>query len=124
MKKSILFLSLCIGLAACGGAGSSGGGADTAKTAKADPATAEAASKGEALMATSDCNTCHRPDTKLVGPSFKDIANKYTADDIDLLATKIIKGGSGKWGDVPMTPHPALAESEAKQMVQYIMTKK
>ena len=123
MKKSILFLTLCIGLAACGGSGSSGG-ADSAKTTKADPATAAAASKGEALMATADCNTCHRPDTKLVGPSFKEIATKYTSDDVDLLATKIIKGGSGKWGEVPMTPHPAISESEAKQMVQYILTKK
>jgi cytochrome c551/c552 len=52
------------------------------------------------LMAGSDCNTCHRPDMKLVGPSFKEIANKYTAADVDKLADKVIKGGSGSWGEV------------------------
>jgi cytochrome c len=140
MKKSFLIITLCMALAACGGSATKDS-ADSA-TSKADAQAHSpnadtttnnpkngteatgAASKGEGLMAAADCATCHRPDMKLVGPSFKDIANKYTADDVDKLALKIIKGGSGVWGDVAMTPHPAIAESEAKEMVKYILTKK
>ena len=122
MKKSILFIALCMGLAACGGPSDPSAGKD--KNEQAAGVDTAGAAKAKGLMAASDCSTCHRPDTKLVGPSFKDIAAKYTADDVDQLAVKIIKGGAGKWGDVPMTPHPSLAESEAKEMVRYILTQK
>jgi cytochrome c len=108
-----------MGITACGSnTGSTSSGDSSAVKAPA------AASKGEALMAAADCKTCHKADMKLVGPSFKDIANKYTEADIDKLADKIIKGGSGVWGDVPMTPHPAINPEDAKEMVKYILTQK
>jgi cytochrome c len=60
---------------------------------------------------------------KLTGPSYKDVAAKYENTDanITLLAEKIIKGGQGVWGPIPMTPHAALSEADAKQMVKYIL---
>ena len=79
--------------------------------------------KGLELVATSDCLTCHRVADLNVGPAYRDIANKYEANakNISLLAEKIIKGGSGVWGQVPMTPHTNLSKKEAEQMVKYIM---
>ncbi len=54
--------------------------------------------------------------------AYKDVAAKYenNEENLTLLAGKIIKGGAGVWGQVPMTPHPALSEEDAKQMVKYI----
>jgi len=81
--------------------------------------------KGLALVGKSDCLTCHKIDDKLIGPSYKDIAIKYAGapnDVIAALASSIIKGGSGNWGNVPMTPHPTLSQEEAETMVRYILT--
>lgn len=82
--------------------------------------------KGKQLIAKSDCSACHSEKNKIVGPSYADIANKYenTAENHQYLAGKIEKGGSGVWGDVPMTPHPQLSEADLKEMVDYIFTLK
>jgi len=125
MKKITVLLGISALLWACGG-----GSNEAAKPAEA--ATEEKASlsdnpdykKGLALVAQSDCLTCHNVDTKVNGPAYKDVAAKYAgADDatITKLAQTIIKGGSGNWGQVPMTPHPDLSEEDAKQMVKYIL---
>jgi cytochrome c len=141
MKKSFLIIALCTAIAACSSNSSNNNSSDSSSTkqdavaqnssASADTGAAKngteaagASSKGESLMAGSDCSTCHRPDMKLVGPSFKEIANKYTAADVDKLAAKVIKGGSGSWGDVSMTAHVGLSEDDAKEMVKYILTQK
>jgi cytochrome c len=78
---------------------------------------------GVELIAKSDCLTCHKVEEKAIGPAYRDVANKYenTEANVSMLAEKIIKGGKGNWGEVPMTPHPALTEAEAKQMVKYIL---
>jgi len=62
-------------------------------------------------------------DEKLTGPPYRDVANKYENTDanVKMLAEKIIKGGTGNWGTVPMTPHAALSEADAEQMVKYIL---
>jgi cytochrome c len=75
------------------------------------------------LIAKSDCLTCHKVSEKLTGPAYKDVALKYESNDenISLLASKIIKGGQGVWGPIPMTPHASLSEADAKQMVKYIL---
>ncbi|EOR95796.1 Cytochrome c, class I [Arcticibacter svalbardensis MN12-7] len=80
--------------------------------------------KGAQLIKSSDCLSCHQEKAKLVGPSYVDVAKKYkpTDDNINLLAGKIIKGGSGVWGDVPMTPHPAVSDQDAHEMVKYILS--
>ena len=68
--------------------------------------------------------SCHKVDAKLVGPSYQDVAAKYTDADIDHLAGKIIEGGKGVWGDIPMTPHAGLSQDNAKLMVKYILSLK
>lgn len=79
---------------------------------------------GYALIGGSDCLTCHRSDSKLVGPSYEEVAAKYTAKDVDMLADKIVKGGKGVWGEAAMTPHPQLSKDDAKKMAEYILTLK
>ncbi|MFQ3173098.1 MAG: cytochrome c [Flavobacterium sp.] len=83
-------------------------------------------SEGEKLIAKSDCIGCHNKDKKVVGPSYVDIANKYASNDksINYLSGKIIKGGSGVWGSLPMGAHASLTKDEAKSMVKYILSLK
>lgn len=79
---------------------------------------------GLALISKSDCLTCHKVDEPLTGPTYRDVANKY-ADQapgiIPQLAEKIMKGGSGVWGQVPMLPHPNISQQDAETMVKYIL---
>ncbi|WP_184549799.1 c-type cytochrome [Mucilaginibacter sp. FT3.2] len=77
--------------------------------------------KGADLIVKNDCRNCHREREKLIGPGFTDIAKRYGASDIDTLAAKIIKGGSGHWGDASMSPHPSLPLSDAKTIVKFIL---
>ncbi len=132
MKKVFVVLCVSAVLAACGGSSKSGSADSTATTGgnadSAASASAAAASSapGAKLIAASDCNTCHKIDTKVIGPAFQDVANKYPATDanIDTLANKVIKGGKGNWGDIPMAAHPTLAQADAKEMVKYILSLK
>jgi cytochrome c len=98
-------------------------------TAGAPASTGESAEtyeKGATLIAASDCATCHREDKKLVGPAYKDVAKKYepTEENLNYLATKIIQGGKGVWGEVPMSPHPNVSEEYAREMAKYILSLK
>ena len=96
--------------------------------ASADTASTTAAAKpedeGKALVEGADCLSCHKVDSKLVGPSYQDVAAKYTEADIDHLSQKIIEGGKGVWGDIPMTPHAGLSKENAQKMVKYILSLK
>jgi len=85
-----------------------------------------ASEKGLELIGTNDCMTCHAIDRKIIGPAYKDVANKYEITEvvIDTLVSKIKHGGMGNWGNIPMTPHPDLAEADAKEMVKYILSLK
>ena len=80
--------------------------------------------KGAQLISASDCLGCHKEDQKLVGPSYQEIAKKYEATEthVNYLVGKIIKGGSGVWGEIPMSPHPAVSESDAREMANYILS--
>lgn len=80
--------------------------------------------EGLVLIEGTDCLTCHKTDAKLVGPSYQEVAEKYTDADIDHLADKIINGGQGVWGEIPMTPHSGMSKDNAKKMVEYILTLK
>lgn len=80
--------------------------------------------EGLALIEGADCLTCHKVDAKLVGPSYQEVADKYTDADIDKLAQKIIDGGVGTWGQIPMTAHAGMSKDNAKKMVEYILTLK
>lgn len=78
--------------------------------------------RGKALINESDCFACHQEKNKLVGPTYADIAKKYKEADIPKLVDKIIAGGSGTWGDIPMTPHTGMPDSDAEAMVRYILS--
>lgn len=80
--------------------------------------------EGLALIEGADCLTCHKMDSKLVGPSYQDVAAKYTVADIPVLAKKIIEGGKGVWGEVPMSAHAGMSSQNAEKMVSYILTLK
>jgi cytochrome c len=79
--------------------------------------------KGLTLVANSDCLTCHKVGEKLIGPAYKDVADKYENTDanIKMLSLKVIKGGAGNWGQIPMTPHPQLKQEDVEQMIKYIL---
>lgn len=81
---------------------------------------------GKELIAKSDCLACHKVDTKLVGPAYIDVAKKYPATDANYtkLSKKVIDGGAGVWGQIPMSPHAALAPADAKKMITYILSLK
>ncbi len=98
--------------------------ASASKTTKST--TAKTTLNGNALMAKSDCAACHKPAEKLVGPSYKDIAKKYTKStaNVNKLVQKVISGGAGVWGQIPMTPHPQISKQDASAMVEYILSLK
>ena len=83
-------------------------------------------SEGEKLIAKSDCVACHKIDKKLIGPSYLDIANKYADNEksISYLSNKIIKGGSGVWGTIPMAAHATMKKDEATTIAKYILSLK
>lgn len=142
MKKAILTMVIAAGLYACGGGESTEtqtqpiSNATTEEAAPAPaqepaaaPATAEAAAPkkdGQALINGSDCRTCHKDDSKLIGPAYQDVAKKYenNAANVKMLTEKIIQGGQGNWGEIPMAGHPNLSQEDATAMVEYILSMK
>lgn len=124
MKKYFVLMTMLAAMYACSNASS-----DKKEEKTVVPAAASTISenpdyqKGLALIAKSDCLTCHKVHEKLIGPAYADVAAKYETTDanISMLASKVIKGGQGVWGAIPMTPHPQLSEADAQQMVKYIL---
>jgi cytochrome c len=102
MKRSLM---LCMVLSAL---------ASTSAMAQADLAKAK------------NCMACHAINNKVVGPAFKDVAAKYAGqkDAEDKLVAKVIKGGSGVWGSVPMPANPQVSEAEARSLVKWILSLK
>ncbi len=86
----------------------------------------------QAAMASADlakaknCMACHAVATKLVGPAYKDVAAKYAGkkDAESMLAAKIIKGGSGSWGAIPMPANPQVSDADARILVKWILSQK
>ena len=80
----------------------------------------------QALATAKNCMACHAVDKKLVGPSYKEVAAKYAgqAGAADKLAGKILKGGSGVWGPVPMPANAQVNEAEAKKLAAWVLTMK
>lgn len=80
--------------------------------------------QGKALVDASDCKTCHHPINKIIGPAHADVAKKYefTNENVNLLAGKIIAGGSGVWGAIPMTAHPDISKADAEKMAMYVLS--
>ena len=78
------------------------------------------------LAQKKNCMACHAVDKKLVGPAYKDVAAKYAGqkDAAATLAQKVLKGGSGAWGPVPMPANAQVSEAEAKQLVAWVLSLK
>jgi cytochrome c len=141
MRHFIGIVSLLV-LAACGGQGNStSGSGDTAagagsaagnhpvdsSTVSASAGTEHTGHPGYAIMLQQDCKTCHTPDVAGTGPSFAMIAARYDSTKpgtVENLAKKVISGGKGSWGDVPMTPHPSISQKDAEELVKYVLSYK
>jgi cytochrome c len=80
--------------------------------------------KGLYLVTQNDCFTCHKLTEEFVGPSFKEVANRYKSypdSIVGHIASRVITGGSGAWRNVPMVPHKDLSNEDAVAMVRYIL---
>ncbi|KFF01866.1 c-type cytochrome [Chryseobacterium luteum] len=97
-------------------------GMPSGTSAVSEPAKANLS--GDQIIETLDCSGCHAVNERMIGPSYKEIAEKYSDKDIEMLASKIIEGGSGVWGGVPMAAHPQVSKEDAKKMVEYILSQK
>lgn len=75
-------------------------------------------------MMKSNCMNCHAFESKLIGPSFNDIANKYDGSSIDQLISRVRDGSTGVWGDIPMPTHHELTTDQTKAMVQWILDRR
>ena len=124
MKKTIFMMVMLAVLASCGG-----GGEKKEETKKEEtPAATDNSSnpdyqKGLDIISKSDCFTCHKIDEKNIGPAWRDVANKYAGQDtaVKYLAHKIITGGAGVWGEVPMAAHPTFTLEDAEAVAKYVL---
>lgn len=117
IATNILALAMVTSLLACGGNSKDDKPENILETV-APP------DKGLDLISKSGCPTCHKGDEVVTGPSFISIAQKYAGIPdtiVTHLASKVIKGGSGVWGQVPMIPHPQISQEDAMLMVKYIL---
>jgi cytochrome c len=125
MKKVLGTIVTVVALFACGGNkdNKTTDAAATASTSTSSLSDNPDYQKGLALVGKSDCLTCHKVNEKNIGPAYKDVAAKYENTDanVKMLAEKIIKGGSGNWGAIPMTPHPALSQDDAEALAKYVL---
>ncbi len=80
----------------------------------------------QALATAKACMSCHSVAKKVVGPSFKEIAARYANDKgaADRLAIKIVKGGGGSWGALPMPANNQVTPEEAKRLSTWVLSLK
>jgi cytochrome c len=106
MKRNVMMVGLVLASAFASQAAMADAGADLAKA--------------------KNCLACHAVATKLVGPAYKDVAAKYAGqkDAEGKLVTKVLKGGSGAWGAIPMPANPQVNEAEAKTLVKWVLAQK
>ncbi|HET6767738.1 MAG TPA: c-type cytochrome [Chitinophagaceae bacterium] len=128
MKKTVIISAALAVLAACGGDEKKDEKTSTTTEQKAEATTDDLSNnpiyqKAITIIANSDCRTCHLIDEKNIGPAWREVANKYAGQDtaVQYLAHKIINGGSGVWGQVPMAPHPTMTQEDAETLAQYVM---
>ncbi|MFS4470532.1 c-type cytochrome [Chryseobacterium sp. T20] len=123
MKKILLAGTLGLMIISCSKKENTAEVASSSETAAvSEPAQSNLS--GDQIIETLDCSGCHAVNERMIGPSYKEIAGKYSEKDTELLASKIIEGGSGVWGSVPMAAHPQVSKEDAKKMVEYILSQK
>jgi cytochrome c len=108
-RLSVCLIGLCAGVAL---------------TAALAAPTRAAAGDMPPLLTQKRCNACHATNTALIGPPFLAVAARYGSDRermVDVLAQKILLGGGGSWGVVPMVPNNHVTLGEARWMAQWIL---
>lgn len=133
--NSLLAVGVVVTLISCGGGAKKeepkteseyelAGEAKEESGTSASSSTDDLIAQGQALVDASDCKTCHHPVNKIIGPSHTEVAKKYefTRANVTLLGGKIIAGGTGVWGQIPMTPHPDLKVDDAEKMAMYVLS--
>ena len=124
--KKILLLSLIAISMSCGGKKETSAPAEEFSVPDNAPQVSvdDQVVQGEALVKGSDCKTCHHPINKIIGPSHTDVAKKYEFNEanVKLLADKILKGGQGVWGQIPMTAHVDITQVDAEKMARYVLS--
>lgn len=127
IKLTLAAIAMVLVVASCG----SNKTEDTVKEDYGTPdetaapvASVDIIAQGESLVKASDCKTCHHQTNKIIGPSHTDVAKKYefTQASVTLLASKIISGGTGVWGEIPMTAHPDITQIDAEKMARYVLS--
>ncbi|MEP7108771.1 MAG: c-type cytochrome [Ferruginibacter sp.] len=122
MKKYCIVLSMSI---FCFGCGNGTGSTETKGEEKSTTSVMDSPDwvNGEKLVAKSDCFTCHKLRDPSIGPAYGLVAAKYenTESNRNLLASKILSGGQGVWGQIPMVAHPQISREDAIAMVKYIL---
>lgn len=123
MKNFFIALSFLTILTACGSGDEKKSETETAPAKTEDLSDNPDYQKGLEITSKSDCFSCHLIDEKNIGPAWRDVANKYAGQDtaVKYLAHKIIVGGSGVWGEIPMAPHPSFSQEDAEAVAKYVL---
>jgi cytochrome c len=126
MKKLIITAAVLFALQSCGSKTETTATEDygTPETTTTPAPEVDVIGQGQSLVKAGDCKTCHHETNKIIGPSHTDVAKKYefTKANVDLLAGKIISGGQGVWGEIPMSAHPDIALADAEKMARYVLS--
>ena len=128
MKKLFICMSAALILFSCGGedqkpSTSTDQAAAKKETPVEKPLVANNEQKALELIATKGCTACHALDKKIIGPAYIDVSRKYPSEPEVLfkLTQKVMMGGKGVWGEIPMPPNKNLTFSECKAIVAYIL---
>lgn len=87
-------------------------------------AAAQAQQSGETLVDAARCYACHQMSETSLGPPYQAIAARHGGNKdlmIDVLARKIVRGGGGNWGNVPMVPNQWVTIDQAREMATWIL---
>ncbi len=78
------------------------------------------------LARSKNCVACHAVERKMIGPSYKAIAARYADDDsaVRILSERVLKGGVGVWGQMPMPPQPNVSHDEAEALAKWVLSQK
>lgn len=76
------------------------------------------------LARSKNCVACHHLERKMIGPAYKAVAERYGKDEaaLKVLSEKVVKGGGGNWGQMPMPPQPTVSPEEAEALVKWILS--
>jgi cytochrome c len=84
------------------------------------------AQASQELARSKNCVACHHAERRMIGPPWNAIAARYAndANAAQLLSAKVVAGGSGNWGQMPMPAQANLSPDEVDALVRYILSYK